>query len=365
MTTSKLRLRVSVRTQRSLTNLCSDRRLLRHFRPQDLLGIARLVAMAGAGEVSGLVRVARHTDVDRYSHIVGSRHPRWIQMHLSLGKKREGFALTVQTIRIDTGTDDLLAQREGRVLILSMNRPMARNALSLEMVTAMEEQLARGEADNEIACIVLTGTEGAFCAGGDVTAMAVAGEDETSPSWLQRQRRLQQATAGKLFTMPKPTIAAINGPAAGAGFSLAMACDLRTMSTDALLTTAFAKIGLSGDFGGTYFISQLIGTAKARELFYLSDRIMADEALQLGLVNRLYAPDVLLEETLALAARLASGPSIAVGFMKENLNRALLSSVADCLDTEAALHIACLTTGDHREAAAAFVEKRPPVFKGC
>ena len=265
---------------------------------------------------------------------------------------------------IDTGTDDLLARREGRVLVLTMNRPAARNALSIPMLDALEDQLARAEADRDVGCIVLTGTEGAFCAGGDVKAMTVAGEDQTSPSWVPRQRHYQRATSGKLFEMPKPTIAAINGPAAGAGFSLAMACDLRTMATTTFLTTAFAKVGLSGDFGGTYFASQLLGSAKARELFYLSDRVTAEEALRIGLANWLHEPDRLLDATLEVAARLASGPAIALGFMKENLNRALTSPAGECLDIEAALHISCTTTSDHREAAAAFVEKRTPVFGG-
>lgn len=267
-------------------------------------------------------------------------------------------------MEIDTGTSDLLAERRGRVLVLKMNRPTARNALSLEMIEGLEGQLAGAEADNSIGCVVLTGADGAFCAGGDVKAMTTAGEEQTSPGWVPRQRHFQRATSGKLFLMPKPTIAAINGPAAGAGFSLAMACDLRTMSADTFLTTAFSKVGLSGDFGGAYFATQLLGTAKARELFYFSERIASAEALQLGLVNRVLPANDLMAATLELAERLAAGPSIALGFMKENLNRALMASALECLDVEAALHVASATTADHREAAAAFVEKRSPVFSG-
>ncbi len=275
--------------------------------------------------------------------------------------------MTDQPQEIATGTTDLLAHREDRILILTMNRPKVRNALSTEMLVAMADQLASAEADDTIGCVVLTGADGAFCAGGDVEAMAstaAAGESNTSPKLVQWQRRLQNATAGRLFAMPKPTIAAINGPAAGAGFSLAMACDLRTMSAATFMTTAFAKVGLSGDFGGTYFVSQLVGSAKARELFFLSERIAAEEALRLGLVNWTYAPEILREETIALAKRLSSGPTLSLGYMKENLNRALIASATECLDAEAALHIACTDTYDHKEAAAAFVQKRPPRFSG-
>lgn len=266
---------------------------------------------------------------------------------------------------LPTQTKHLLAHLQDRTLILTMNRPDVRNALSQDMLDAMAEQLAKAEIDDGIGCIVLTGAAGAFCAGGDVTDMATARQQASSSSQLQAQRHMQRATAGALFSMPKPTIAAINGPAAGAGLSLALACDLRTMAAETFLTTAFAKVGLSGDFGGTYFLSQIVGTAKARELFYLSDRVSAAEALHLGIVGGLHRSDILLAATLNLARRLAAGPGIALGLMKENLNRALLSPFTECLDMEAAAHIACLGTHDHREAAAAFVEKRMPRFKGC
>lgn len=268
---------------------------------------------------------------------------------------------------VETGTPHLLARREGRTLMLIMNRPEVRNALSDDMLMAMADQLAIAEADDAIGCVLLTGAQGAFCAGGDVAAMAnmaADGEIDSSPKRVQWQRRLQNATAGRLFAMPKPTVAAINGPAAGAGFSLAMACDLRIMAEDTFLTTAFAKMGLSGDFGGTYFVTQMVGSAKAREFFMISDRIKAEEALRLNLINRVHPSPTLMDESLALAQRLASGPTLALGYMKENLNRALVAPATDCLDAEAVLHAACTETRDHKEAAAAFVQKRPPCFSG-
>ena len=130
------------------------------------------------------------------------------------------------------------------------------------------------------------------------------------------------------------------------------------------MTTAFAKVGFSGDYGGSYFMTQLIGSAKAREFYFLSDRVTADEALNLGLTNWVCEPDDLMDKTMEIANRLANGPSVAYRYMKENLNRAMSGEVDDCLDLEATHHIHCGQTEDHRNATKAFVEKKEPVFKG-
>ena len=164
--------------------------------------------------------------------------------------------------------------------------------------------------------------------------------------------------------MPKPTLASLPGAAAGAGLSYALACDLRIMASNAILTTAFARVGFSGDYGGSYFMTQLIGSAKARELYYLSERVSAEEALNLGLTNWVCEPEELEEKTREIALRLANGPSVAYRYMKENLNRAMSGEVDDCLDLEATHHIHCGQTEDHRTAVKAFVEKKEPVFKG-
>ena len=270
--------------------------------------------------------------------------------------------------KIDTGTQDLLADLDHGVLTLTLNRPDARNAMSRAMNDALAAQLASAELDPEVKCIVLTGAGKGFCAGGDVKGMAASGDgtvgSNTIDAAIHRQRVNQRATAGKLFSMPKPTIAALPGAAAGAGFSLALACDQRIMSSSAILTTAFAKVGFSGDYGGTYFLTQLVGSAKARELYYLSERVSAEEALRLGLANWICAPEALADKTREIALRLASGPTVAYRYMKENLNRAMAGDVDDCLDLEATHHVHCGQTEDHREAAKAFVEKREPVFKG-
>jgi 2-(1,2-epoxy-1,2-dihydrophenyl)acetyl-CoA isomerase len=269
---------------------------------------------------------------------------------------------------IDTGTNDLLASLDGGVLTLTLNRPEARNAMSDEMNQALGRQLASAELDPAVKCVVLTGAGKGFCAGGDVKGMASRNEGGGAPTSIDaaihRQRVNQRATAGKLFKMPKPTLAALPGAAAGAGLGLALACDLRIMASTAILTTAFAKVGFSGDYGGTYFLTQLVGSAKAREMYYLSDRVSAEEALRLGLTNWVCAPEELAARTAEIAARLASGPTVAYRYMKENLNRALAGDVDDCLDLEATHHVHTGQTADHKEAAKAFVEKREPVFVG-
>ncbi len=269
---------------------------------------------------------------------------------------------------IDTGTPDLQADLENGVLTLTMNRPEARNALTRPMIEALSQQLAAAELDPAVKCIVLTGAGKGFCAGGDVKGMAASGDGTVGKlsidGAIHRQRVNQRATAGKLYKMPKPTIAALPGAAAGAGFSLALACDLRIMASNAILTTAFARVGFSGDYGGSFFLTQLVGTSKARELYYLSERVSADEALRLGLANWVCAPEELAAKTREIALRLASGPTIAYRYMKENLNRAIAGEADDCLDLEVTHHVHCGQTEDHREATKAFVAKREPVFTG-
>lgn len=270
---------------------------------------------------------------------------------------------------VETGTNELLADFDKGVLTLTMNRPEARNAMTIAMNVALGEQLAKAELDPQVRCIVLTGTGKGFCAGGDVKGMAARGDgtvgENTIDVAIHRQRINQRATSGKLYSMPKPTIAALPGAAAGAGLSLALACDLRIMASSAILTTAFGRVGFSGDYGGTFFMSQLVGTAKARELYFLSDRVSAAEALRLGLTNWVCDPGELVDKTKEIASRLARGPAVAYRYMKENFHRAISSGdVDDCLDLEATHHIHCGQTEDHRNATKAFVEKREPVFQG-
>ena len=270
---------------------------------------------------------------------------------------------------IETGTDDLLAHEEAQVLTITLNRPAARNAMSGAMNDALATALEYGERSPNVRCIVLTGAGGAFCAGGDVKGMAARGKGggpgPTLDERIHGQRLNQRNTAGRIYLMPKPVVAALPGPAAGAGLSLALAADLRIMADTAFITSAFAKVGFSGDYGGTYFLSHLVGAAKAKEIYYLSDRVSAEECQRLGLANYVVPADQLEAETTALARRLASGPPVAYRYMKENFNRAAMGAdVIECLDLEATHHVHTGLTEDHRNAARAFVEKQQPVFSG-
>jgi 2-(1,2-epoxy-1,2-dihydrophenyl)acetyl-CoA isomerase len=274
--------------------------------------------------------------------------------------------MTARTI--DTGTDHLLARVEERVATLTMNRPERRNAFSGEMLDGMARALEEVESASDVGCVVLTGAGGAFSAGGDVKGMNernTGGESPGIDARIHAQRLSQRATAGRIYTMPKPVIASLPGAAAGAGFALAMACDLRIASASAVLLTSFARVGFSGDYGGTFFATQVVGSARARELYYLSERVSAEEALRIGLVNRVVPAAELEKQTRELALRLASGPAVAYRYMKENLNRAASGAdVFTCLDLEATHHVHTGLTEDHREAARAFVEKREPTFRG-
>ncbi len=263
-------------------------------------------------------------------------------------------------------TDDLLEEIHGGVAVLTMNRPERRNALNGPMLEAMLESLPRLAADNDIGCVILTGAEPAFCAGGDVKAMAEGEEfeEDTLEAKTQGLRRVME-TSRLLHEMPKPTIAMVGGAAAGAGLSLALACDMRIAGESAKFTTAFARVGYSGDFGGSYYLTNLVGTAKARELYYTAALLGAEEAHALGMVNHVFPDDALRAETMGLAEGLASGPRIAIRYMKRNLNAAEADTpLSAMLDMEALHHSRCGMTEDHREAAQAFVDKRPPVFKG-
>lgn len=272
---------------------------------------------------------------------------------------------------IDLGTDDCLAHIEDNVAVITLNRPQARNAMSGGMTRGLAQALEHAETNPDVRAVVLTGAGGAFCAGGDVKGMASGGDSggggrsATLDERIHAQRLNQRATAGRMHLMPKPVLASLPGPAAGAGLGLALAADLRIMADKAFITSAFAKVGFSGDYGGSYFLSLLVGQGKAREIYFLSDRVSSDECLRLGIANQVVPADELESATMALARRLAEGPPVAYRYMKENFNRnAQGASAIDCLDLEATHHVHTGLTEDHKNAARAFVEKSTPVFEG-
>jgi 2-(1,2-epoxy-1,2-dihydrophenyl)acetyl-CoA isomerase len=258
---------------------------------------------------------------------------------------------------------DLIETIEDGVATLIFNRPERMNALSTPIMEGLLHGLPRLAGDPGVRVIVLTGAGRAFCAGGDVKSMAEGGEERSAAEATARLRSRMEVSR-ILHELPKPTIAMINGPAAGAGLAFALACDLRIASASARLVTAFVKVGFSGDFGGSFFLTRLVGTAKARELYFTGRPVDAQEALSLGLVNRVVPDDQLADATMELARSLAQGPQIALSLMKRNLNCAESSGLAELLDLEAANQVLTGRTEDHREAAKAFVEKRAPMFIG-
>jgi 2-(1,2-epoxy-1,2-dihydrophenyl)acetyl-CoA isomerase len=249
------------------------------------------------------------------------------------------------------------------VATLTLNRPDRLNALSTPIMDGLLEALPRLAHDPAVGAIVLTGAGRAFCAGGDVKSMAEGAVQTTIEDAVIRLRSRMEVSR-LLHETAKPTIAMVNGPAAGAGLSLALACDLRIAGQSARFITAFAKVGFSGDFGGSYFLSKLVGTGKARELYYTAEPLDAAQALALGIANRVVPDADLAEATMQLARKLAHGPRVALGLMKQNFNAAESGTLAELLDLEARGQIETGRTADHKEAARAFVEKRAPVFIG-
>ncbi len=259
-------------------------------------------------------------------------------------------------------SDTVLVDISNNIATITLNRPEKLNALSGEMMDALVPVIERLAEDKEARCVVVTGAGRGFCAGGDIAGMA-SGETIPDESPVARLRRFEE-TSRLLHEMPKPTIAMVNGPAAGAGLSIALACDIRIAGESARLGTAFVRIGFSGDYGGTWMLQRLVGPARARELYFTGELIDAREAARIGLVNRTVADDKLGGETRALAERIAKGPPIALARMKQNMNLGLVSDYSTLLDAEAEGMIMTGMTEDNREAIKAFLEKRPATFHG-
>ena len=266
----------------------------------------------------------------------------------------------------DTGTDELLCDVDKYVATLTLNRPEKRNALSDRLTPALREMLLVLEADADLRVIVITGAGEAFCSGGDVSGMGgqSGGEPPPMQDAVRRLQHRQDTLTMRLHALSKPTIAALPGPAVCAGMCIALACDLRLAATSAFLMTGYARIGLSGDYGGSWLLTQLIGPARTKELFFTGRRVGTDEALRLGLVNEVVPLASLAEHTSELAAKVANGPPVALRYMKEAINRAVDDNLQTCLDMEAERLVQCARSVDHAEAVNAFLNKRQPQFVG-
>ncbi|MCY4560025.1 MAG: enoyl-CoA hydratase-related protein [Chloroflexi bacterium] len=275
---------------------------------------------------------------------------------------------------IDTGTNELLCDLEDGVATVTLNKPEKRNALGDILTPALRSILLTLEANERCGAILLTGAGRAFCAGGDVSGMGSsrgkgngAGSDAAKepPTLDEAVRTLiekQESLTLRMAELDKPIVAALPGPAAGAGLSIALAADLRIMADDTFVTTAFRRIGLSGDYGSSWFLTRLVGPAVAKELLMTGRRIPADECLRLGIVNRIVPFEDLATEARTLALELANGPRAALRTMKRNVNRAVLGDLRGSLAAEAEGMVRSARTADHKEAVRAFMEKREPQF---
>ena len=274
----------------------------------------------------------------------------------------------------------VLEHLEDGVLTLTLNRPERLNALNPPLMRALTDAIKAAANNHHARVVVITGAGKAFCAGGDIggkpdkteqTAEELAAAAERAArrppdnvaariEWL----RGNMEAARVLYEMGKPTIAMIRGATVSVGMALAAACDFRVVSERASFTTAFVKVGLTGDYGASYFLTRLLGSARARELMLLSETVDARRADSMGMVSRLVPDEELETATLELAKRLASGPPVTYRFMKKNLAAAAEATLAEVLELEATHMVLAAQTADHREAVKAFAEKRPPVFTG-
>jgi 2-(1,2-epoxy-1,2-dihydrophenyl)acetyl-CoA isomerase len=275
--------------------------------------------------------------------------------------------MTTETT-IDTGTNELLCVIRDRVAVITLNRPEARNALSDTLTPALRTMIRTCGESPEVGALLITGAGAAFCAGGNVKGMGAHRDqakldmsfDDKVADLQERQRLL----TGALVSVRKPTIAALPGPAVGAGLAIAMACDIRIAAQSAFVATGYARIALSGDYGIAWLLTRLVGTARARELLFTGDRVDAARAEAIGLVNRVVPDDKLQAEAFSLAKSLAEGPRLALRYMKDNLDEALAFDFTTARDHEAERLIRTTMTADHREAVQAFIEKRKPNFSG-
>src|SRR6201994_4016315 len=269
---------------------------------------------------------------------------------------------------VDTGTNELLCVIRDRVAIITLNRPEVRNAMSDNLTPALRVMIKTCGENADVGALLITGAGTAFCAGGHVKGMGANRDkkkvemsyDEKVADLQERQRLL----TGALVSVRKPTIAALPGPAVGAGLAIAMACDIRIAAASAFVSTGYLRVGLSGDYGIAWLLTRLVGTARARELMFTADKVDAARCERIGLVNRVVPDAKLQDEAFAMAKSMAEGPTLALRYMKDNLDEALAFDFATARDHEAARLVRLTTTADHKEAVQAFIDKRKPVFKG-
>jgi|SRR5579863_942431 len=259
--------------------------------------------------------------------------------------------------------EPVLFASEGGVATLTLNRPEKLNALDDRVVTGLAAALNLAARESSVHAVVITGAGRGFCAGGDINEMTRLKKEHVSETF----RSFLEAGHGvvrQIRQMPKPVVASVNGPAAGGGMNLALACDLRIASDQATFIQAFVRIGLHPDWGGTFFLPRFIGTGRAVEMLFLGEPVKAEEAHRLGLVNYMVPHGRLAAETQKLAARLAAAPPLPLALMKQNLYERLETQLDLMLEAEIAAQMRCFETEDFAEGLKAFLDKRAPTFRG-
>jgi len=258
----------------------------------------------------------------------------------------------------------LLYEVKDGIATLTLNRPERLNALGDTLREDLHDAVERASDDPEVRVMIVTGAGKGFCSGGDVKAMSERKERGSGRPLMEKVAPGRDLTVLALRDAPRPIIAAVNGAAAGAGMNLALACDMRLASTAAKFAQAFVRRGLHPDWGGTYFLPRVVGTAKAAELIFTGEVIDAQEALRLGIVSAVHAPEELMPAALALARKIADGPPIAIRLAKRAIYHNLDCDLRQALEFETFAQNICYETEDAAEGIKAFVEKKSPSFRG-
>ena len=257
----------------------------------------------------------------------------------------------------------LLETRHGGIVSLVMNRPEKLNALNNELATALIDTFTRLEEDSTVHVVLLSGAGRAFCAGGDLSVIG-KGRESGETKHLEPLLRAGMQAVLKIRTMQQPVIAVVHGAAAGAGMNIALAADIRLASEDSSFGQNFARVGLFPDYGGTYFLPQLVGPAKAAEMFYTGEMIDAQTALRLGIVNHIFPAAQLEAAARTLAEKIAAGPPVSIRAIKQAVFGAQKKELAHALEMEVRQQIQCYLSEDCKEGIRAFMEKRHPKFQG-
>ena len=270
---------------------------------------------------------------------------------------------------LETGTRQLLAHIHGKVGILTLNRPEAKNALSDELTPALRKKIAELNEDKRVTSLIITGTGDAFCAGGDVKSMNSSKdkgwtEEKTEEETIKDLQQKQITLTAALYNFTKPTIAVLPGAAAGAGLSIALSCDFRFASDNAFAVAGYGRIALTGDYGITWLLTKLIGPSKAKDMLFSNRKINAEEGLKIGIFDKIFKYEDLLKDSLEYAKMVGSFSPLAIKAMKKNINNSAEINLVEALDQEAVDLIKVSKSKDHKEGVSAFVEKRKPSFTG-